>query len=280
MALGFLQSVTAKFKKESHQDLFPGIDMQGAVRVLKAADAPGAQKGRRVANLAEVEVWAHGFGAKGVTDRVQRWQANIVLGQNRPVQELLHAVAKEMEVNSVLLSCCNIERQLVAAPAGTNAFYGLGLGYHNKYETGRMAGSRLGGAFAWEHAVAVAEGETSKIYTKGALYQALQEKNLLPAALEDRAVIGIFKDPQGKVRLGANVLAQTEQDILASSLPIEQVPHITAKVPTKGNATFEAGGKQLFFWIGARDRSDITWSNGSDSWIWISSVGLSTVKAT
>ncbi len=232
------------FKKKAAQ-----LDKEviAGIPVFRGHDPNKAFANRTVSQLAEAEGWFHGGTLPGQKDWFLLNKEQI----NRPATEIISQIVEQERVSKVLITSCNIGQTVVRTPKGATVTYGLGYGLH----TDRVR-EGLSPVKAWGEGIVVSEGETARIFTKSALQAEMErrgmdvsslstfkQRGLRGEALGESTAIGTFLDPSGKQRITLNAAAQSTEEVMKFSLPIEEAPSLTAAFGR--DISFSAAGKSF-----------------------------------
>lgn len=212
-------------------------EISEGVSVFKGVDPKGVFAGRKASGIAPTEIWMHGANDSGslfLTNALDRDVA---------ASSVVKQVAEQEKVSSVLLAACNIDNSLVTAPVGTKLTYGFGLGRH-----GSIDRNGIGAVRGWDEAVAIAEGDSTRIFPKQALQSELQRRGMsmegLPGHAEGLSTVGVFRTDAGETRLTANAWARHTEGVMDYSLALEEAPSIIAR-PGRGGTVYEHSGRSF-----------------------------------
>lgn len=217
------------------------------VSVFRGHDANNAFKNRQVSRMAEAEAWFHGGNLPGRSEWYLLNQDRV----NKPASEIVNQIVQQEKVQSVMLTSCNVGKNLIPTPHGATVTYGLGYGLHDGRTRAGISDTR-----SWAEGVVVSKGKTASIYTRSAVQAELERRGmdlsqiakvrqigLKGEFIGEASPIGTFLDAQGKQRISVNAAGRTAEEVMKYSLPIEEAPAITAAL---GRETlFSAGGKSF-----------------------------------
>lgn len=219
----------------------------GGIPVFRGHDPNAAFKGRTVSNMAQAEAWFHGGNLPGQKD----WYLLNKDQINRPAAEIVSQIVEQERVSNVLLTSCNVQQNLIRTPKNATVTYGLGYGLHTD-----RAREGMGLVRSWGEGVVVSQGDTSKIFTKSAMMAEMERRGLDTSVLASfhqtglkgeslgsSTAIGVFSDATGKQRISVNAAAQTAEEVMKYSLPMEEAPHIAAAFGR--DISFSTAGKSF-----------------------------------
>ena len=208
-----------------------GMTKVGGIPIVRGYDHNGAfdLAKHTTTGLADAEVWMHGSASP--------WLLGTTPVTAVRASQAIDKVAKQKDVQSVLIRSCNPSNFVEIPPAGVTSIQGMGTGW-----------SQQGAADVWDDAVVIARGRHARVYHADILRAHADgdfgkwerktytyEGGLLGGGTHKGRYYGasLARGETGGIYLGSSV------DRRVSSLyPIDKIPYIPAEIKPGGGLQY------------------------------------------